>query len=586
MERGSVIALSIFNGLQKKMSYSVIRETFATGKLLGDFWGYVAVLIASIWPLIFARYGFDVSDTGWYAVLSRDFFARPDIVASVCPWYMTWAVSACLGKIDSDHIWMVLRIAGFLPYMLSTIAVVALAVHHKSSKFTTGVGVLCASILSYSDGGVNTLNYNTVSVAFACIGIAFCLIGSERTKKKYALLLCAGFFIGLSTASRLSNLLLMGPAILSIVLVQNTHDRIKRIATVLLGFGVSVCFIATFAAWAGNLTELEYGMQGFILGSVFHSNHQTSHSVGNSFHIWVYSFRSVIVRSVGVVTVLAILRALFHRHVMVYRVLSFVVLFLIAISTLKHNDMFVAFPLIIVGITCLEQKRTSWTFQNPLLRTVITGLLFAVLFPLGSMNGFANSLYAFWFVLPFLPQLVSDTWGRVTVVISLTVLAILAAGNSQYPYWDHKISDLHCQFESGSLSGVHSQCSRITDVDGAVNAIQSLSNPTDRIFIAQNSPGLYVLSGRQVWGDAPWPFVRPAGYMSNLFAQGLVPPKLFVMDKIEVLNPDWPNGKKNAPSDNMSGTKNNLILCKEYLDRNGYIPVYQNSTWIIYRRPS
>jgi hypothetical protein len=122
-------------------------------------------------------------------------------------------------------------------------------------------------------------------------------------------------------------------------------------------------------------------------------------------------------------------------------------------------------------------------------------------------------------------------------------------------------------------------------VEGVVNAIDTNSQPNDRIFVAQNSPGLYVLANRQVWGDSPWPYLKSAASMAKMFSQASTEPKLFVLDRKSVFNPDWPGGPPREPIEHISGEKKHWPIYLEYLRAHRYVPIYQNSTWVVFRRP-
>ena len=548
----------------------------------------IAILLASCWPLLFWRYGFEVADTGWYAVLSRDFFSRPDMIATASPWYLTWAIGACLTAHSGENAWLMLRLVGFLPYLVTSLAVAALSLRFKAPLIGSSLGILCASVLSYSCVSVYIINYNTIAAAFSCIGVCAVLLSCFNTKSTWttALVVLGGVFIALAAASRLISILSLIPACLCLLITGIEGNRWKHMIGLLLGLIAGILLVGIFAASAGNLAALTGGLWTFLRGAIGKAD-GTSHSAASVSHIWIHSFGHTVVRAVAVTLVLGLLRRLLLRKIIVYRVLSVVILILLTVAVGRHDGLYDAMPLIILGLACLDLDKISFfSLSNPIPCVVTTGFVFAVVFSLGSTNGFHVSLFADWILLPFLPQLTSDKRGRQVIVLALAMLAILGARKSCHPYWDHKINDLHCQFSSGVLQGIFSQCNRISDVEGVVNAIDTHSQANDRIFVAQNSPGLYVLANRQVWGDSPWPYLRSAVSMAKLFAVTSTPPKLFILDRKDVFNADWPGGQPREPIQHVSGEKKHWSIYLEYLRVNRYTQIYQNSTWVVFRYPT
>ena len=92
-------------------------------------------------------------------------------------------------------------------------------------------------------------------------------------------------------------------------------------------------------------------------------------------------------------------------------------------------------------------------------------------------------------------------------------------------------------------------------MEGVVNTIDTHSQTNDRIFVAENSPGLYVLADRQVWGDAPWPLSESAASMAQAFAAASTPPKLFILERRDVFGSDWPGGLSKEPNEQLLGEK-------------------------------
>lgn len=547
----------------------------------------IAILLASFWPLLYWRYGFEVTDTGWYAVMSRDFFHRPDMIATGAPWYLTWAIGACLTVHSGKNLWLMLRLVGFLPYLVSSMAVAALSLRLKASLIGSSLGILCASLLSYP-AGLYIINYNTISAAFSCVGLCAVLLSCFNNKTIWATARVAlgGVFIALAAASRINSILSLIPACLCLLIANLKGNRWKRMIGLLCGFATGILLVGIFAACAGNLAELARGLWTFLLESAGRAG-ESSHPEGSVAGIWIHSLGLAVVLAAAVTQGLGMLRRLLLDKIIAYRVLSLVILMLLGVAVRHHDELYLAMPLIILGLACLDRDKSFFfDLGNPIPCVVATGVVFAAIFSLGSNNGLTVSVFAYWIVLPFLPELAPNNRGRQIVIFALAMLAILGAGRSYHPYWDHKINELNCQFGSGVLRGIFSQCSRISDVEGVVSAIDTNSQTNDEILIAQNSPGLYVLANRQVWGDAPWPYIESPASMAQEFAAASTPPKLFILDRRDVFNADWPGGLSDEPVEHDYGERGHWPIYPEYLRAHGYIQIYQNGMWTVFSLPS
>ncbi len=385
----------------------------------------MTIILASCWPLLFWRYGFEVADTGWYAVLSRDFFSRPDMITTASPWYLTWAIGACLTAHSGENGWLMLRLAGFLPYLVASLSVATLSLRFKAPLIGSSLGILCASVLSYSCGSIYIINYNTIAAAFSCIGVCAVLLSCFNKKSTWtvALVVLGGVFITLAAASRLNSILSLIPASLCLLIANLEDNRWKRMIGLLLGLVVGIVLVVIFAADAGNLVALTGGLWNFLWGSVGKAD-ETTHPASYIFRIWIHSFGRAVVLAVGTTLVLGLLRHLLLRKILVYRILSVVILALLTVAAGRYVTLYYTMPLIILGLASLDVDKAFFSRSNPILCVVATGLVFAALFPLGSDNGFGNSLFAYWILLPFLPQLTADKRGRQIVVFALAILTV------------------------------------------------------------------------------------------------------------------------------------------------------------------
>lgn len=546
-------------------------------------WGLM-ILLASCWPLFFWRYGFEIADTGWYAVLTRDFFSRPDIVATASPWYLTWGIGACLTALSGHGAWLVLRIAAFLPCMLATIATTTLCLRVRAPLIESGIGILCASLLGYSSFSICIFNYDSMSAAFSCMALCLVLIGYSgiSPRLRMILIVLAGVLVALATASRLTSALTLLPAGLCL-LPESVTPRWKRIAGMLFGVAVGALLVGAFAAWAGNLTSLLVGLRSFLHDSAGRAN-ASSHSMLALTRLWIRAFGKDVLIAGTLTVLLGTVRRFFARRIAIYHALSTLV-FGMAMGAAARHGLVECLPLVLVGIACLELQAESFSLRDPGFRIVLAGFASVVVFSMGSTNGFYVSLFACWLLLPFLPMLPEHKSGRRAVALMLAMLSLLCVYKSFYPYWDQRIDRLDCRFRSGELKGIDSQCSRVREVEGVVAAIVEHSEPGEKIFVAQNSPGLYELANRPVWGDSPWPYLRSASTLAKAFAETGAPPRLIVLDRQNLFNATWPSATAGSPIEHVSGEHKHFTVYRGYIEAQHYVLLYRNSAWEVYGLP-
>ena len=194
----------------------------------------------------------------------------------------------------------------------------------------------------------------------------------------------------------------------------------------------------------------------------------------------------------------------------------------------RDANFYNALPLLIIGLSLLELDPEARTVQNPVLLVAVIGTLFALTFSLGA---------------------------------------------------------LQCRFAIAPLRGVASQCSRVGPVEGVVRAIAENSAPGDAIFVAQNSPALYVLAQRAVWGNSPWPYLDSTHDIARWFAEADSSPRLLVLDKINLVGGrDWPNSDNGELRQHVSGLKRHWPIYTAYLTTHNYRLIFENALWQVYAR--
>lgn len=542
------------------------------------------LLIAGLHPLSIWSFGFEVADSGWAALLSRDFVARPDLIAPAAPWYLTWGIGYFAGKLSDQPIWLTLRQVGFVPYSLSALAAFLISRTHGVARPEAAAGILAASLLSYAGFSAYQLTYNSLSAALSCLSIGAAIISRECVgNRERLLLLAAGSLTSLAAASRLPSVLTVIPIVFYLI-ARGERSPARATLVFLLGLLIGVGAVAAIASVSGNSEQYLSGLYEFLSKSGS-ADGSTSHAALSVASSWLLTFGRTLAYALGVAVALFALARVSQGRLVQSRRFAMLPLGVLTLLAIRHEELLNCLPLVAILMALLGQRLTPAVFTSRPMLVVAAGTLFAITFSIGSLNGFKNSLMAYWLVFPFLLEVASVRERRSLVLLVLCAIALTSIYREIHPYWDWRIDALRCRFSIESVQGVRSNCDRVAEVEEIAGVVAANSAQTDRILVAQNSPGLYVLTDRSVWGRYPWPYLISPEEVGESLADPLRDyPALVILDKVNMFTGAWPGSGSGAPVEHLSGRKEHFPIYLRFLEQHGYALIFENRTWSVFSR--
>jgi len=310
-----------------------------------------------------------------------------------------------------------------------------------------------------------------------------------------------------------------------------------------------------------------------------------THSVSVVATIWVITFIRSLAYSAGIALALFAFAQMLDGRLKYSRLYMILPIVGLTFFSIRNEELFICLPLVAIW-TALLGQRLSWNLlKSKSMRVVITGTLFAATFAIGSNNGFLVSLFAYWVVFPFLLDVAKVKERKTLVMLVLCSIAFVSVYRGIHPYWDSGIHTLRCQFANESVHGIRSRCDRVKETEEIINAVVANSTQTDKIFVAQSSPGLYVLTNRSVWGHYPWPYTIPPEEVGEMFASPHEDyPKLVILEKLNVLGRGWPNPNVGEPLEYFTGQKKHFPIYLHFIEQHKYSMIFENRTWMVFSK--
>lgn len=533
---------------------------------------------SSLLPLFLMKYGFEIADSGWAAVLTRDFYSNAEMAGRASPWILTWAIGALLSSGNSFNL-SALRFATFAPIFLSAIFTYLVFHFYGYRSRIVTIGIMVAGLVCYSAFSVYFINYNTISACLFVISISFLFFsGKFPSNGTWSYLLCffAGVLYTLSSLSRIASAALIIPC--AFVIFSFYSLRIRPYVAFLLG-ATCCALVLCFAFYkTGHLKYVAEDITSFIYSALV-SNNNASHS---RMELITVLLRSVI-SSFGwalvfLLSFFSFFDALKNRKSYKIAISVGAVFFLVLAERSVYLSIFPSIlVLLLLGNAPLSTK-------SPKFMLPITGVLFSLIFPLGSMNGFTNSCFALWLLIPGIIVYLAGSTKYWVAIAATAVAANISIYNAFVkPYWDHNVFSLECTLRNKNVGKLHTSCDRKRVLDEAVEAISRYSDTRDEIFVYQNSPMIYVLTGQRPWIPYPWPYLIPIQRIEKSFFERSKTslPKVVVREKLSPFNEEWPNTDQ-LPIETFRRGHDYSIFYQTFFRAHGYVPVYENTMFEVF----
>jgi hypothetical protein len=542
--------------LRLTMESSTLQQTVHSSRQVQDqtrggtrafFRDVSCVLGASLLPLALFRFGLDVTDSGWALVLSRDFFTDLEAVGNASGIYLTLFLGALAVKASGDFAGA-LRFAAFMPYAFSAAAAVIVIRSLPRATAWTSLAVVAAGIVGWSEFSLNWFNYNTSSAclciwAFTLLYLGWIAQAEGRRTAATALLLMAGIGMGLAIASRVAT----GATVagLAACIVVCGARRIRITITLAAGMVASVAVVVSVAAYLGHLPFLLEDLHDLI-GSAARGSHQ-SHSGSTLARAYLLGLAS----SGMFGSVILILGLFAEREFAESRMCRrpfasmLAVLCIVGIGWTRRDYILLDLTTLLAVALILHSMSTQGSDRL----VIVLALASWALFPLGSNNGFKNSCFTTWLLLPVcMSILASSPFGRIAKSALIVVMVCGIARAVLKPYRDQPLYALDTSIEAGPLGRVRTTRGRADVVADTAREIEARTQDGDRILVYQNSPMLYIISRTRPWVPYPWPMPHLANRVENSMhaREEADLPALIVRERHSPGNYDWPASSEAA----------------------------------------
>lgn len=538
---------------------------------------FLLLILPSLIAFILSNYGLDIADSGWAAVVTRDYFSSPEIAAQASPWFFTWLIGAFLTQNDQNQV-SALRDIAYLPIFTASLATWISFYVAGFKNWKTALGIAIAGLASYSAFGLNYLNYNSLSASFATVAFACIFLkghGKNSKTSRILLIFLAGTFFSLSVMSRFASITMLIPCLYLILIYSYSRKSIIADGIIFAsGIFTGIFGVGCITYSSGHLTYLIQNLISFFQSSIG-SGGESSHPVSLLLKTYFSTFLTALIQaSIFVIAVVYSHAQLVVRKYLILPFAFICVAFVVGESRINFYQVF-----IIVILILLIGVRSSPNMPRSMKPYAITGILFAFLFPLGSTNGLANSCFAMWFLVPTILCVTENKVGRAVIGVSSSIcVAILLANTFWNPYWDSRISKLECNLASKYAKNIKTTCARSKVLGEVIEVIEKHTTHNKSILVYQNSPMIYMLSGTVPWIKFPWPYLISSDRLEEEIKtkQKTSLPKLIVRDKQSTFGKQWPDSEK-LPMQSIRSTPKSITTYDNLVEEHHYHLVFENS---------
>ena len=546
------------------------EQSSQTGFEKSDLAKLIFISLPALLPFLLRNYGLDIADSGWSSVIVRDFFTRPEMPGNAAPWFLSFAVGSILTGNHADQIGS-LRLFGFLPILLSSWCAWAVFAANRLKSWSVALGVFFAAIAAYATFCASFINYNTISASLALFSFACLIFSGKQPTGRFAglfLILVAGMLIVFSSASRIANLTMGAPFLYLIWSYHRYNPKAYLVA-------VAGALLGVVSLW---ILVRHGGQEPYVINNLrefLGDKGSASHPKFQLFAIYFATFSKTAVQA----SLLFFLLHLATKKIAGKNTVWNVALLLIGLYCCKKIGMGLAQAVPVLSLFVLLAVSDRDRVGAELKPILIAGFLFCMLFPLGSMNGFANCCFALWLAIPAgLAALGSMRIERLILGGVMVVSSARLSWNAvATPYWDGPAWRLNATLDNETATGIRTTPERKAVLDDIVAAVAKYAKPGDPILAYQNIPMIYMLTRTKPWIPYPWPYIvspRKIGTAISEQAKTTMP-KVIVRERTSCFGNDWPNSDSPPVYSIYSGNEYEPIYA-EFIGRYGFKVVHSN----------
>ncbi|WP_020614561.1 hypothetical protein [Sediminispirochaeta bajacaliforniensis] len=573
--------------------------------------GLLALAAVITVPLALMFQGLDFTDTGWLLTNYSLFFEHPE---GARYWFHLWLTycTGALWNIGFGRYGLIgMRLGAVVVYWLTAFVV------YRLYAGKVGRNLLLLSLAIGLVGNfanrITIIHYNSLTVLLLSLTLLFLLRGIER--KSFLSVLVAGFFAGANVFVRIPNVLFFAVALVIFfdAWIKRSGFRKHTIGFCLafvLGILLSVLVIFTVMALLGQLPQYLESVKELVS---FGNNDLTNYgAVGFERRFttqnlsalgWGFLLLGLFFAISRIAEKINLQRFCRYGGIIVLAGGFFLLYIIGALNNLRYIMVGAAY------LTCIAVLFGSPADRDGSSKQLAFMLLLSLLLlSTGSDTGISVSEYGLVLVLPlmlrfwttykerrreFSVERSSETVtyhfrlsAKTRYGIGLLLMAMcLLVGTRELwmqTYRDNdKRSAMTASVDHPLLRGVRTTPQRANVVGEVLDALQGYVKPGDPLLSFESVCMLHYLSGTIPFAGNAWPIQFTPEDFKRELAAGLSvygKPPIVVIAKQETSSDGWPQ-EGSLRGSKMAVADRNVFY--EFLDTHGYVPVWENETFMI-----
>lgn len=535
-------------------------------------------------PALF--FGFDVCDTGFYAVFYDRFFSDPDSVSYNFMYWLSGLIGASISAISSGSIFA-LRVAGLIADILSVLCVCKLFSRFEDSRLsltlaalTICTGVLFSPLTFYND---------ILTALLATLSLTLLLQGSPRC------ILIAGLVAGLNTFSRFPNILDYLFILLLPFINRYKSPNPKKFSfrggwLWSEGWFAGILAGVLLALSAGHLELLIQSIRElFVIGST--SASESSHGVAalvfaqiNSWAGIIYVAFKLALPAFGASEIWK-----WKRSVRQVNVVVTVIAILFIVMVIVRSDMVTSLAAVsLVGCVSILVIRGD----NDLKPIAAAGLLMMFILPLGSDNGIYNAgTIVLWIAAPVSYLFITRTFGKFSTVATTFVLmgvAFITVARGGFYFDDTPLCEMSSSIDAEKSGMIFTSSERARRVNAIVNTVATKVSPGDTLMVYGSAPMINHLTSTRPAIGCSWPELLSASQLRNKLNYTTPIPHIMIL-KFKTIGSEWGapseafmNGHGEGVNIFHNESKSKALL--KYLAENNYKIEAETPDFVLYSK--
>jgi hypothetical protein len=573
-------------------------------------------IIIFIYQCLLSLQGIDFADEGFFATFYQQIFRDPESVTLNFLHWFTGMIGGSFFYVFPNAGLLGLRILG-VTVVSSTIAIVYYLLKNYLNLFNLRLGILLLVLFISND--IKEMYYDNVSALLSIVSASFLFYGLKGNNLfKIGL---SGAFVSLNMFSRVPSVIML---IFFIAIVFNGFlnnikfkYQLKQVFSFFIGFSFLTISILVLMKLIGHLSIYADSLSSMLSWG---GSEYDNHNIYVLLKLFIRDYSSSILYGFVILTFVIIL-SMVQNYFFVpfksnFKFLIYIACFALVLFTIyltiSQKITWLYILRVLVGISLIVSALLLVSKSDKNLKLLVfLGLLIIIFGPLGSAGGlFAMGRNCLWLVFPITLDYIFNTKHietRIFLVnknqenildLNISSLYLKRARNCfvvvlisislyytyYYPYFDKNDRvKMHYSVENKFVKGIFTSKERANVINELLLETNKYVRKGDYILAYDNIPMIHFLTETRPFLNNSWPWLYvPEAFKAELDISTSKSKKLpiVIVQKMNTLDSDWPTNSLNFYQKSISDLMRDSIL-KEYLRRNNYKKVWENSTFEI-----